>query len=114
MIHTSVCCSMLLPSCVLPVGMADHVRRRAEEAAQILDREAPALQHLGIFGVDRQLLPLDAAVEQHRQAGIHRALILLLQQRLGLVPLVPVERHIGLQHVRSASRRCGTSPRPRC
>src|SRR5690606_33710040 len=51
----------------------DHVRWHAEEAANLLDREASALQHLRVLGIDGELLPLGAALQNHRPARVHGA-----------------------------------------
>ena len=83
-------------------GMADHEGRDAEEAADLLHRKGPALQHLGVFGADRELDPVHAPVEQHRPPGVDRAGELLLQQLLGLFPLVDGQGVGGLQQPRRA------------
>src|SRR3546814_4880916 len=55
----------------------------AKETAYFLDREGAAFQHLRIFRVNCQLLPLHVTVKQHRAARMQRTGELLLQQIFG-------------------------------
>src|SRR3546814_9944679 len=52
--------------------MADHEGWHAKETAYFLDREGAAFQHLRIFRVNCQLLPLHVTVKQHRAARMQR------------------------------------------
>src|SRR3546814_8603117 len=63
--------------------MADHEGWHAKETAYFLDREGAAFQHLRIFRVNCQLLPLHVTVKQHRAARMQRTGELLLQQIFG-------------------------------
>src|SRR3546814_4344643 len=51
------------PACGL-LCMADHAGWHAKETAYFLDREGAAFQHLRIFRVNCQLLPLHVTVKQ--------------------------------------------------
>src|SRR3546814_3955549 len=70
------------PACGL-LCMADHEGWHAKETAYFLDREGAAFQHLRIFRVNCQFLPLHVTVKQHRAARMQRTGELLLQQIFG-------------------------------
>src|SRR3546814_5384260 len=82
---SDVCSSDLkagAPACGL-LCMADHEGWHAKETAYFLDREGAAFQHLRIFRVNCQLLPLHVTVKQHWAARMQRTGELLLQQIFG-------------------------------
>src|SRR3546814_8107134 len=91
---SDVCSSDLkagAPACGL-LCMADHEGWHAKETAYFLDREGAASQHLRIFRVNCQLLPLHVTVKQHRAARMQRTGELLLQQIFGN-PALRSEEH---------------------
>src|SRR3546814_16988017 len=77
--------------------MADHEGWHAKETAYFLDREGAAFQHLRIFRVNCQLLPLHVTVKQHRAARMQRTGELLLQQIFGNTALFGGQAVFGAQ-----------------
>ena len=83
-------------------GMPDHHRRHAEKPAYFLDGKLPRLQHLRVFGGNRQMLILHPALGDERAARIDRPHQPLGQPRLRQIALFGRQPLLELHHARRA------------